>query len=161
MKAVIHTINMLLAGLLLLSNELISTVGFPQYRSISRCLKITASEFSEMSNRVYLNRVRNRSYSLIHALASTNDPQSTTTNKETGENKPETKEEGVFKLGAKSVFVDPAVPFGSSSTQSGRWREPSPVSDNLILLGTTSAVLFGLVCFFLFLNKDITPPPYA
>lgn len=39
-------------------------------------------------------------------------------------------------------------------------RQPSPLSDNLIIVGSTLAGLLALVALFLFLNKDVPPPPY-
>jgi hypothetical protein len=88
-----------------------------------------------------------------------NEDSDTDDETQSSPNSSENSSDGMFKLSKKSVFEDPAVPFGTSS-RTGKWREPSPLSDNLIVLGSTVAVLMGLVGFFLFLNKDIAPPQY-
>ena len=67
-------------------------------------------------------------------------------------------QDGQFKLGAPKVSglgetdTEPAFRRGG--------RQPSPLSDNLIVFASTVAGLFALVSAFLLINKDIPPPPY-
>ena len=68
-----------------------------------------------------------------------------------------TNDEGQFKISKPKItglgdeFTEPAF---------RQVRQPSPLSDNVIIVASTLAGLGALVALFLYLNKDAPPPPY-
>jgi len=66
------------------------------------------------------------------------------------------KNDGEFKISPKPpVTVDGLgeAPFRQS-------RTPAPISDSAVVLVGTCACLAACVAVFLFINRDISPPPY-
>ena len=63
---------------------------------------------------------------------------------------------GQFNIGSgRGKLLQGEPMFRQPST-----RQPSPLSDNLIVVGGTILGLAGVVAAFLFLNRDAPPPPY-
>jgi len=69
--------------------------------------------------------------------------------------KDDKNKDGEFKISAKvPVTVEGGLGEGS------RQRRPAPLSDSAVVLVGTCACLAACVVAFLFINRDILPPPY-
>ena len=58
----------------------------------------------------------------------------------------------VWGMGSDAEATEPAF---------RRRRTPAPISDNLIVLAGTCTGLVALIVAFLYLNRDVPPPPYS
>jgi len=58
----------------------------------------------------------------------------------------------VWGMGSEAEATEPAF---------RRRRTPAPITDNLIVLFGTCSGLVALIVAFLYLNRDVPPPPYT
>ena len=126
------------------------TFLFVSLLSTTKSFRLTSSR--AFSCTIYYLSTKETAARSHHSLKGT--LKGTTALRASGEEDSEDDEEenGVFKI---SIPKNDLINFSPPSK-----RSPSPLSSQLVIVGGTTGLLLGLVYLFVWINKDLTPPPY-